>query len=130
MMMLKVLLPLLSVVGMTRAQCDLLPDGTSCDGLDSKQFADPDDCSSYFECQNGCAVNLKCERDFLFDTVHSYCSYPLGVDCGARPCVNPTHCITTTTTTAPPTIPDCGHIMDCETDFGGEAILNFTDDPL
>jgi len=127
MMMLKVLLPLLSVVGMTRAQCDLLPDGTSCDGLDSKQFADPDDCSSYFECQNGCAVNLKCERDFLFDTVHNYCSYPLGVDCGARPCVDPTHCITTTA--APSTTPDCGHVMDCETDFGNGGEEGYYADP-
>ena len=111
MMMLKVLLPLLSIVSMTRAQCDLLPDGTSCDGFDFQQFADPNDCSSYFECQNGCAVNLKCEYDFLFDTMYSYCYYPLGVDCGARPCLDPTHCNTATTTPIPTL--DCGHQLDC-----------------
>jgi len=122
----KCALILLTVVAGACAQCDPLPNGDSCDGQENQRFADPEDCSSYYVCEAGCAKKMKCERDFLFDTLHEYCTYPLGVDCGGRPCEDPVHCITTT---APPsTTPDCGHVIDCA-DLGNEGEEGYYADP-
>lgn len=95
-------------------QCDLLPDGTTCNpAANGDQYPDPDNCAMYYECQDGCAQHLLCERNFLFDTKFGYCNYPLDVDCGDRPCTNNEHCLTTVSTTTVTTTEDCGHPQDC-----------------
>ena len=107
------LVVLAGVVAGVAADCELLPDGSSCTGQDAKEFADPLDCSSYYVCENDCAVHKKCERNFLFDSVREYCNYPLDVECADRPCNDPSHCITTTTRSTTTTTEDCGHVKDC-----------------
>jgi len=95
------------------AQCmDTLPDGTTC-GADEyfKNYPDPDACSWYFECNEGCFSHNQCQDDFRYDVDYEWCTYPFDVDCGDRPCVDPGHCYTTTERT---TTQDCGHILDCD----------------
>jgi len=90
----------------TAAECQNLPDGTSCAGVaNGEQYPDPDDCVSYYECEEECAVHKQCVRTFLFDLQFG-CFYPTDVECGARPCNSAEHCVTTTTVT---TTEDCGH---------------------
>jgi len=110
-------LPLTALVA---GQCDLLPNGDSCKDQDGLQFPDPEDCSSYYLCRDGCASHVKCERNFLFDTFRGYCNYPLDVDCGDRPCTDPSHCFTTTTGIPTTTTEDCGHVIECK-DLGGDG---------
>lgn len=119
-------LALLCLVAGAVSQCPTLPNGDSCEGQDGSQFPDPEDCSSYYSCEAGCAQHHKCEKNFLYDTLHQWCSYPLGVDCGDRPCSDPTHCLTTTP--MPSTTPDCGHVADCK-DFGNGGEEGYYADP-
>merc|ERR1711970_1139978 len=104
-----ILIPAASLVA---GECDDLPNGDSCEGLEGKKFADPDDCVSYYKCVSGCAEHNMCERNFLFDDERGYCNYPTDVDCGDRTCEDPKHCVTTPPTPPTPT-PDCGHLLDC-----------------
>jgi len=110
----RLLLLLSTLVGLIAGQCDPLPNGDSCEGHDDEEFADPEDCSSYYKCEAGCAKHMKCERNFLFDTFRGFCNYPLDVDCGERPCTDPSHCYTTTTSIPTTTTEDCGHLQDCK----------------
>ena len=109
---------LLVLAPYTSAQCDNLPDGTSCNGIeDGTEFPDPDDCASFYECNNGCAEHKLCQRNFLFHMTYG-CFYPTDVECGERPCNNAEHCVTTTTVT---TTEDCGHPWEGDCSELGEG---------
>jgi len=73
---------------MCAAQCsDKLPNGQHCPKDKGPYFyADPDHCSRYWQCDNGCASHLLCEKDYLYDDLHKWCNYPKMVDCGKRDC--------------------------------------------
>ena len=103
----------------TAAQCNNLPDGTTCSGIvDGEQYPDPDDCASYYECNNECAEHKLCQRNFLFDLEYG-CFYPTDVECKDRPCDNTDHCVTT----PPPasTTEDCGHPWEGDCNELGEG---------
>jgi len=89
-----------------------LPDGTLCpadhDNI-AHTYEDPEDCSSYYECWNGCMAHLQCKSDYLYDSFSDICTKQEDVVCGDRPCNDPIHCDHPGTT--PP--PDCGHIKNC-----------------
>merc|ERR1712110_220490 len=65
---------------------------------------DPADCTSYILCVGGCAIQMKCQDNFLFDTTVDYCNYPELVSCGDRPCEDEEHCQYTTSSTTSTTI--------------------------
>merc|ERR1712045_390907 len=60
---------------------------------------DPGDCTSYILCVGGCAIKMKCQDNFLFDTTVDYCNFPELVSCGERPCEDEEHCQFTTSST-------------------------------
>merc|ERR1712223_450131 len=68
--------------------CDnnTLPDGSSCpnDGHIDHTYADPEHCSRFFDCYNGCLNHMQCQLDYLYDTVHGWCDEPGRVTCGNR----------------------------------------------
>jgi hypothetical protein len=84
-----------------------------CSNLTSGWYPDPYNCRKYWHCINGSGEHLICRDDLVFNDVDILCDYPNRVDCGDRPvcdecdnnCVEPT--------TASPTVPDCGHQLDC-----------------
>ena len=49
-------------------------------------MADPDHCSQYWECYNGCLTHMICQGNYLFDDVHGWCNIPESVCCGDRDC--------------------------------------------
>jgi len=101
------------------AQCDAeLPSGNSCTQEDFFTEADPEACSFFYECSEGCVSHLQCEphEDGLprvFDDVMEWCGLTQDVDCGSRPCNDPEMCVTSPTRTTPTTTEDCGHPFDC-----------------
>ncbi|TRY73017.1 hypothetical protein TCAL_13049 [Tigriopus californicus] len=72
------------------AQCqDTLPWGEKCptDAPNTAiTYPDEDHCSRYWECFNGCAQNLQCGQNYLYDAIHGWCNYPQDVICGDRDC--------------------------------------------
>lgn len=66
-----------------RAQCEeTLPWGEKCptDAPNTAiTYPDEDHCSRYWECYNGCAQNLKCGQNYLYDAAHGWCNYPQDV---------------------------------------------------
>merc|ERR1712004_742417 len=90
-----------------------LPDGTYCpeDGQIDHTYADPEHCSRFWDCYNGCMTHMQCQQDYLYDKncrkyiqctgglpdLHTcnpgllyrpsnvQCDYPDRVDCGDRP---------------------------------------------
>jgi len=104
---------LLSLCDRSKGQCDsTLPDGSECGSTEKKAYEDPEACSMYYQCTQGCVTHEQCEDDFLFNSLYRWCMHPSDVDCGDRPCLDDAHC---TTTTAIPrtTTTDCGHVLDC-----------------
>jgi len=77
-----------SLTGTLACENTTLPDGTSCppDGL--HVYVDPEHCSRYWECYNGCLNHVTCQKDYLFDPVHEWCDFPQNVCCGERDCDN------------------------------------------
>jgi len=51
------------------------------DGL----FADPADCSSYYQCSGSTAYHQACSFSLYFREDLTVCDYPANVDCGTRP---------------------------------------------
>jgi len=112
-----------------------LPDGTQCPQVADNHaytYADMDDCTSFYECWNGCVSHQKCQRNYLYDPTTTWCDSPDRVDCGTRPCTDPSHgCPVPPSSTVAPTgstttnsgsdtttnqggsTTDCGHILDC-----------------
>lgn len=60
------------------ADCEsTLPWGESCPQEQDNiawRFADPDHCSRYYECVNGCSLHLVCQEDQLFDEEEEWCT--------------------------------------------------------
>jgi len=105
---------LLTVISANR-QCDnTLPDGTVCGPEDYVTQADPESCWQYYECSEGCVTHQTCQDDFKYDDRYNWCTFPYDVDCGSRPCNDPTHC--PPPTTAATTTQDCSSTppIDCE----------------
>jgi len=117
------LLVVLLVAGATADCPTTLPDGTQCPQVaddHSYTYPDPEDCSAFYECWNGCAAHLKCQLDYNYDVAHKWCNYHQDVDCGDRPCWDPVHCPGAPPTTAAASTTatthndeDCGHVKDC-----------------
>merc|ERR1711962_1742763 len=83
------------------------PDGSDCSIFDHK-MEDPDDCTSFWWCVDGCPVKKKCEADYLYGIEDSICKDNNKVDCGTRPCLDPSHC-----PSEHPTTQVCDHPVDC-----------------
>jgi len=63
-------------------------------------FADPEDCSKFYNCANGKANGETCNDDMLFDEELLICNRAENVNCGERPIPGP---VTTPHTTTPHT---------------------------
>jgi len=64
-----------------------LPNNQTCpDGTGPYFYADPDHCSMYYQCDDGCASHLLCQGDYLYDDKHQWCNFPQQVTCGTRDC--------------------------------------------
>merc|ERR1711994_318618 len=63
-----------------------LPDGTYCpdDGQIDHTYADPEHCSRFWDCYNGCLTHMQCQQDYLYDIAHGWCDEPHRVTCGDR----------------------------------------------
>merc|ERR1712038_169341 len=63
-----------------------LPDGTYCpdDGQIDHTYADPEHCSRFWDCYNGCMTHMQCQQDYLYDIPHGWCDEPHKVTCGDR----------------------------------------------
>jgi hypothetical protein len=48
-------------------------------------FADPADCSAYYQCSGGFPYHQVCSGNLLFREDLTVCDYPQNVDCGTRP---------------------------------------------
>merc|ERR1712210_18375 len=101
------------------AQCDAeLPSQNPCAQEDFFVEADPEACSFFYECSEGCVSHKQCQphEDGLprvFDDVFEWCGLTDEVDCGTRPCKDPIECATQVTRTTATTTEDCGHPFDC-----------------
>merc|ERR1712010_450386 len=101
------------------AQCDAeLPSHNPCAQEDFFVEADPEACSLFYECSEGCVSHKQCQphEDGLprvFDDVFGWCGLTQEVDCGTRPCEDPVSCATQPTRTTVTTTEDCGHPFDC-----------------
>jgi len=75
-----------SITGTLACENTTLPDGSTCPQTGLHVFEDPDHCSRYWECYNGCLNHITCKNDYLFDPVHGWCDFPGNVCCGERDC--------------------------------------------
>merc|ERR1712212_1332779 len=75
-----------SITGTLACENTTLPDGSTCPQTGLHVFEDPDHCSRYWECYNGCLNHITCKNDYLFDPVHGWCDFPGNVCCGDRDC--------------------------------------------
>merc|ERR1711956_143132 len=75
-----------SLTGTLACENTTLPDGTTCPPTGNHLYVDPDHCSRYWECYNGCLNHITCKNDYLFDPVHGWCDFPTNVCCGERDC--------------------------------------------
>jgi len=75
-----------SITGALACDNTTLPDGTTCPPNGLHTYVDPDHCSKYWECYNGCLNHMTCQNDYLFDPVHGWCDFPQNICCGDRDC--------------------------------------------
>ncbi|XP_053686533.1 peritrophin-1-like [Sabethes cyaneus] len=72
-----------------------------CDPLDQPVFLPHEwDCSKYYVCSNGYAVEMQCPDPLLWNQSINVCDWPWAVTCSLPP--------TTTTTSRPPPTPPAG----------------------
>jgi hypothetical protein len=45
--------------------CETLPSGEDCPESGLHLFTDDEHCSMYWECYNGCATHMTCQKDYL-----------------------------------------------------------------
>ena len=51
---------------------------------------DPEVCSNYWSCYNGCAYEQTCQNGLVWNPTHNYCDWPSNVDCNdTNPNPNP-----------------------------------------
>jgi len=112
-------LHLLLLPALIAAQCeDTMPSGKKCEAEDSFTEADPEACSWFFQCAQGCVERAQCAPDAdglpkVYDSDYDWCAYTEDVDCGPRPCTDEVACVTQPPRTTTSTTPDCGHIANC-----------------
>jgi len=82
-------------------QCDTtFPDGSACDpSAEGVTKADPTACFQYNICISGCVITHTCDLNMVYDELYFMCRDKSEVDCGERPCNDPSHCEEHTTTT-------------------------------
>jgi len=81
------LVPVCSATVFVRDCNHLLPDNTTCPaGKGPYIYPDPDHCSRFWQCDNGCSSHMLCQKDFLYDVEHKWCNTPELVECGSRDC--------------------------------------------
>jgi len=111
-----------------------LPDGSTCPtGKGPFTFPDLDHCSRFWQCDNGCATHMLCERDFLYDDKRHWCNTPQLVDCGkrdcdGRPCKPPTPPVDFKCPKADGLFPDaknCIKYFQCSENIAQEKICPF-----
>ena len=49
-------------------------------------YEDPQHCSMYWECYNGCLSHMTCQGNQLYDSEHGWCLPPENICCGNRDC--------------------------------------------
>ncbi|XP_035675275.1 uncharacterized protein LOC118415011 [Branchiostoma floridae] len=59
-------------------------EGFSCEGKPNGDYADPEDCTMYYDCSNGIAYHMECPDGLYFNEETDQCDNPANVDCGAR----------------------------------------------
>ena len=81
-------------------QCDSsFPDGGSCDSSSNGVTkADPESCQHYYQCVDSCVKQMTCDTGMAYDELYFMCRSSSEVDCGSRPCNDPAHCSSQTTT--------------------------------
>merc|ERR1712172_157936 len=76
--------------------CDpKLPTGSNCPAShDRGPLPDPDDCTAFWMCHDGCAVKTQCPVGTLYDMAEKACVPNNLIDCKAshRPCASEMHC--------------------------------------
>merc|ERR1711915_904531 len=68
-----------------------IPEGTCPTGPPSF-YEDPEDCSAFWMCVDGCAYHQQCDPGMLFDMLSRECRESSTVECGSRPCTSEEHC--------------------------------------
>ncbi|XP_078670904.1 uncharacterized protein LOC144911022 isoform X2 [Branchiostoma floridae x Branchiostoma belcheri] len=53
----------------------------TCDGKPNGNYADPKDCSKYYSCSNGNAIQITCPEGLYYNEKLGVCDYPENVDC-------------------------------------------------
>lgn len=48
-------------------------------------YPDPEDCASYYECDNGILIHSTCPDGLLFNPNNEACDWDYNTDCGNRP---------------------------------------------
>merc|ERR1711997_158144 len=75
-----------SLGGVLACENATLPDGSYCPPQGLHVYEDPEHCSRYWECYNGCLTHMTCQQNYLFDIAHEWCDFPNNVCCGDRDC--------------------------------------------
>ncbi|XP_023327994.1 probable chitinase 10 [Eurytemora carolleeae] len=78
-------LVLVSLVGFSNSLYPCSPDlpgGGKCEEGKFSVYPDPDSCSDFWQCINGCAQKVSCDDGFLFDEDLQMCEDEDKVDCG------------------------------------------------
>ena len=96
------------------SQCDnTFPDGTVCGPGDFVELEDPDSCYHYYLCDQGCVTHETCPAGQKFDSLYSFCNSAQDVDCRGRPCDDPAHCPSISSTTPGPDCLPPDQMVDC-----------------
>lgn len=55
------------------------------EGTEVTVYPDPEDCASYYECDNGILIHSTCPEGLVFNPVYETCDWDYNTDCGDRP---------------------------------------------
>lgn len=55
--------------------------GFQCSDKISGLYADPEDCSKFYNCEGGVAFHMNCPTNLLYNSNRKYCDYPSNVVC-------------------------------------------------
>ena len=84
-----------------------------CGPNDFVELEDAASCYHYYLCDQGCVTHETCPAGQRFDSLYSYCHSAQDVDCGGRPCNDPAHCPSSTSTTQEPDCLPPDQVVDC-----------------
>ena len=83
-----------------------------CGPTDFVELEDATSCYHYYLCDEGCVSHETCPAGQRFSSLYSYCNWSEEVDCDGRPCDDPAHCPSTSTSTEEPCLPP-DQVVDC-----------------